>query len=91
MHENQLWRELMLFLFMKKTLAIVDALQLALETRLDCRFADQVNKIWINHSTLRFTHKIIPHMAVAMCLVGHLFPNLETYHINKYHIYFPLG
>ena len=71
-------------------MAKADQLALALEPRLDCHIADRVDACRQNHWTLQFTRDNIPPMAAAMCLVGHIVDNLETYGIDERVLHLPL-
>ena len=71
-------------------LAKADNLVLALEPRLDYHIAERVHRTRHNHWTLRFTRDNLAPMAAAMCVVGHIVDDLDTYSIDERLLVLPM-
>ena len=54
-----------------------DQLTIALESRFNFHVESKVDKRRQNHWTIRFTRDNIPAVAAAMCIVGHIFDDVE--------------
>ena len=63
-------------------LSKADELVLALEQRLNCHIGDRVHPSRQKHWTMDFTRDNLPPMSAAMCLVGHVVGDLDTYSIE---------
>jgi len=59
-----------------------DSLALTLEQRLEYHIAERVHQTRQKHWTLQLSCNNLPHMAAAMCLVGHIVEDLATYSIG---------
>lgn len=60
-----------------------DKLAESMAARLAIHIDDRVDSSRHNHWTLQFTRDNLPPMAAAMCLVGHIVDDIETYGIDE--------
>ena len=67
-----------------------DNLALAMEQRLEYHIAERVDLSRHHHWTLNFTRDNLPTMAAAMCVVGHIVDDLDTYSLDECLLQLPM-